>query len=207
MDVTTTYYGIPTVHSFTGSTNVVNRNSSTAPFGRGWQLAGLDQLVSQTGGMLFVRSDGTTLWFADNGSGGYLHAEGDDTYSTLVKNANLTYTLTDTHGNQTNFSSAGLLTSRVDANGNTTSYTYTSGLLTQITDPFGRNTTFTYTSGRLTSVTRFRGPHGHAGLRWQRPPDQHHAAGSRWRRCADRAGHHVRLRRDQSSARARPRIR
>ena len=157
MDVTTTFYGIQTVHSFTGSTNVVSRNSSTAPYGRGWQLAGLDQLVSQTGGMLFVRSDGTTLWFADNGSGGYLHADGDDSYSTLVKNANLTYTLTDTHGNQTNFSSGGLLTSRVDANANTTSYTYTSGLLTQISDPFGRNTTLTYTSGRLTSVSDFAG--------------------------------------------------
>ena len=157
MDVTTTSGGVQTVHAFTGSTNVVNRNSSTAAFGRGWQLAGLDQLVSQTGGMLFVRSDGTTLWFADNGSGGYLHADGDDTYSTLVKNANLTYTLADTHGNQANFSSAGALTSHVDANSNTTSYTYTSGLLTQITDPFGRNTTLTYTSGRLTSVTDFAG--------------------------------------------------
>ena len=157
MDVTTTTYGVPTVHSFTGSTNVVNRNSSTAPFGRGWQLAGLDQLFAQTGGVLLVRSDGTSLWFADNGTGGYLHAEGDDTYSTLVKNANQTYTLSDTHGNQTNFSSGGLLTSRVDANGNTISYSYTSGLLTQITDPFGRNTTFTYTSGRLTSVTDFAG--------------------------------------------------
>ena len=157
MDVTTTTGGLPTVHSFTGSTNVVNRNGTTAPFGRGWQLAGLDQLVSQTGGMLFVRSDGTTLWFADNGSGGYLHAEGDDTYSTLVKNANLTYALTDTHGDQANFSAAGLLTSRVDANANTTSYTYTSGLLTQITDPFGRGTTLTYTSGRLTSVSDFAG--------------------------------------------------
>ena len=32
MDVTTTTYGMPTVHSFTGSTNVVNRNSSSAPY-------------------------------------------------------------------------------------------------------------------------------------------------------------------------------
>ncbi len=157
LDVTTTYSGIPTVHAFTGSTNVVNRNSATAPFGRGWQLSGLDQLVAQTGGLLLARSDGTTLWFADNGSGGYLHAEGDDTYATLVKNANLTYTLSDTHGNQTNFSSAGLLTSRVDAHGNTTSYTYTSGLVTQITDPFGRSTNLAYTSSRLTSVTDFAG--------------------------------------------------
>ena len=74
-----------------------------------------------------------------------------------MKNGNQTYTLSDTHGNQTNFSSGGLLDLPVDANSNTISYSYTSGLLTQITDPFGRNTTFTYTSGRLTSVTDFAG--------------------------------------------------
>ena len=60
MDVTTTTYGVQTVHSFTGSTNVVSRNSSSAPFGRGWQLTGLDQLFAQTGGVLLVRSDGTS---------------------------------------------------------------------------------------------------------------------------------------------------
>ena len=69
LDVTTVYSGVPTVHTFTGSTNVVNRNSASAPFGRGWQLSGLDQLSAQTGGVLLVRSDGATLWFADNGSG------------------------------------------------------------------------------------------------------------------------------------------
>jgi YD repeat-containing protein len=153
--VTTTYGGTPTIHTFTGSTNVVNRNGATAPFGRGWQLAGLDQLAAQTGGVLLVKSDGTTLWFADNGSGGYLPAEGDTTYATLVKNGDQSYTLSDTHGNDTNFSSTGLLTSRVDANGNTTSYTYTSGLLTQITDPFSRTTTLSYTSNRLTGVSDY----------------------------------------------------
>jgi YD repeat-containing protein len=155
LDVTTTYSGVPTVHSFTGSTNVVNRNSASAPFGRGWQLSGLDQLSAQTGGVLLVRGSGTTLWFADDGAGGYLHAEGDATYSTLVKNGDQTYTLSDTHGTETNFSTTGLLASQVDANSNTTSYTYTSGLVTQTTDAFGRATDFTYTSGRLTSVTDF----------------------------------------------------
>ncbi len=159
MDVTTVYGSSP-VHTFTGSQDMVNRNSSSAPFGRGWQLSGLDALAVQGNGVLLVRSDGTTLWFASNGAGGFLHAEGDGTYSTLLQNANQTYTLSDTHGNQTNFSSGGLLTSRVDANGNTTSYSYTSGLLTQITDPYGRSTTLSYTSGRLSSVSDFAGRSG-----------------------------------------------
>ncbi len=159
MDVTTVY-GSSTVHTFTGSQDIVNRNSSSAPFGRGWQLSGLSSLAVQSNGALLVRSDGTTQWFASDGSGGFLHGEGDATYSTLVQNANQTYTLSDTHGNQNNFSSGGLLTSRVDANGNTTSYSYTSGLLTQITDPYGRSTTLSYTSGRLTSVTDAAGRTG-----------------------------------------------
>lgn len=140
---------------YTGYALVVNRGSSTYEFGRGWQLAGLDKLVSATGGMMLVRSTGEALWFADSGSGGYLRADGDSTFSSLVRNADSTYTLTTKHGDKTNFSSAGLLTSLVDRNNNTTSFTYASGLLSQITDPFNRNTTLSYTNGRLTSVTDF----------------------------------------------------
>jgi YD repeat-containing protein len=140
---------------YSGFAEVVNRGQSTHEFGRGWQLAGLDKLVSATGGMLLVRSTGDALWFADNGSGGYQRAAGDESFSTLVQNGDGSFTLTDKHGYKQSFSSGGLLTSRVDRNSNTISYSYTGGQLTQITDPFGRNTTFTYTSGQLTSVTDF----------------------------------------------------
>jgi hypothetical protein len=36
---------------------------------------------------LWVGSDGSALWFAEDGSGGFDPAEGDLTFSTLVKNA------------------------------------------------------------------------------------------------------------------------
>ena len=160
MDVTTVYAGVPTVHTFSGSQDVVNRNGASEPFGRGWQLAGLDQLVIQTGGALLVRDNGTTLWFAGDGQGGFLHAPGDASYASLAQNVDNSYTLSDTHGNEVHFSSGGLLTSRVDANGNTISYSYTSGLLTEITDPYNRDTTLSYTNGRLTSVTDFAGRTG-----------------------------------------------
>jgi YD repeat-containing protein len=140
---------------YSGHAEVVNRGQSTHEFGRGWQLAGLDKLVSASGGMLLARSSGDALWFADDGSGGYQRAAGDETFSTLVKNGDNTYTLTDKHGGKLNFSSAGLLTSRVDRNNNTISYAYTNGLLSLITDPFSRNTSFTYTNGQLTSVSDF----------------------------------------------------
>jgi RHS repeat-associated protein len=146
--------GTPVDHIYTGSQNVVNRSDSTHPFGRGWQLAGLDELAIASDGVLWVQDDGDALWFAEDGTA-FETAAGDASFSTLVMNGDGTYTLTNKHGTESNFSSTGKLTSIVDRNGNTTSYTYSSGLLTKITDPFGRDTTLTYTSGRLTSVTDF----------------------------------------------------
>jgi RHS repeat-associated protein len=144
-------------HTYSGSQDVVNRGGATHPFGRGWQLAGWDELVIDTGGVRWVQSTGDALWFAEDGSGGYEPAEGDLTFSTLVENVDNTYTLTDKHGIKAHFSSTGVLSSREDRNSNTLTYTYTSGLLTKITDYVSRETTFTYTSGQLTSVTDFAG--------------------------------------------------
>src|SRR5438105_14260793 len=78
------------------------------------------------------------------------------TFSTLAKSGS-NYDLTDKFGNAENFSSTGLLTSRVDTKGNTTGYAYSSGKLSTITDPFGRTTTFNYTSGLVSSVSDIAG--------------------------------------------------
>ena len=155
VDLTADMNGTDVVHTFDGVQDVVNRSGSTHPFGRGWQLAGLDELVVDTDGVLWVQSGGAALWFAEDGSGGYDPAEGDLTFSSLVENIDDTFTLTDKHGLESHFDSSGKLTSREDRNGNTVAYTYASGLLTKITDPFSRDTTFTYTGGRLTSVSDF----------------------------------------------------
>jgi len=95
-------------------------------------------------------------------------------FSTLVKNSDGTYSITEKDGLKRNFSSSGTITSLVDRNGNTLTFTYTSGKLTTITDPNGRSAilaydannklttitdpkgnvyTFAYTGGSLTSVT------------------------------------------------------
>jgi RHS repeat-associated protein len=145
---------------FTGVHDVVNLDDSG--FGPGWGVDGLDRLVSGTGGMLYVTGRATPFWFVSDGSGGYVSPAGPLAESTLTLNVGGTYTLTDRFGNKANFSSTGLITSRVDRNGNTTSYSYTDadsdGLtdeLSQITDPFGRTVSFTYTSGRVSSVADF----------------------------------------------------
>lgn len=151
--------GNTSTRAMTGTTHIVNRNASE--FGDNWSLAELNQLHIDTSGVLFVSGTNQAFWFEDN-SGTFISPAGPLAHSTLVENGNGTYTLTDKYGNEQNFSSTGLLTSRVDFNGNTTSYAYTdadsdtvSDEIDTITDPFSRVTTFAYTSGLLSSVTDF----------------------------------------------------
>ncbi|HUE74828.1 MAG TPA: cadherin-like domain-containing protein, partial [Pirellulaceae bacterium] len=152
VELTANFSGNPSVsRAFTGQQALVDR--TTSPFGAGWWLDGLDQLVTSSAGALLVRGNGDTLWFATNGSGGYLKAEGDLSYSGLVKNGDNTFTLTDKWGNKQNFGTTGLLTSNVDKNGTTTSFSYTSGLLSSITDHWSRSHSLSYTSGLLSSLT------------------------------------------------------
>ncbi len=67
--------------------------------------------------------------------------------ASLVKNGGGTYTLTyNTSGEQLNFNSAGVLTSDVDRNGDTISFTTTSGDVTTISDTQSRSTTLSYSS-------------------------------------------------------------
>jgi YD repeat-containing protein len=157
VELTANSTGGSTSRTFSGSQDVVNRNSSAHPFGRGWQLTGLDGLVVDSSGALWVQSDGIALWFPSDGAGGFLSATGDESFSSLVENGNGTFTLTAKSGTELNFNASGVQTSQVDRNGNTIAYTYTSGLLTKVTDPFSRETNLSYTSGRLTSVTDFAG--------------------------------------------------
>lgn len=65
----------------------------------------------------------------------------------LVKNGGGTYTLTyNATGEQLNFNSAGVLTSDVDRNGDTISFTTASGDVTSISDTQSRSTTLSYSS-------------------------------------------------------------
>ncbi len=144
--ITVTNGGTPTTYS--GSVDIVNRANS--PYGAGWSLDNVEQLVSVSGGMMLVNPDGTSLYFASNGSGGYITPAGD--FSTLTL-SNGVYTRTLTDGTQINFNSSGQETSTVDRDGNTTTFGYTNGLLTSITDMNGQVTTLSYTNGQLTSIT------------------------------------------------------
>ncbi len=154
--------GKSAIRDFSGTYDVVNRNRSE--FGSGWNLADLDRLYSSAGGQLFVSGTGASLFFASTGGSTFASPAGPLAFSSLLKNSNGTFTLKAKTGEVENFNSAGLLTSQVDLNGNTTTYSYVDtnadGLATElstITDPFGRLTKFNYTSGKVSSVTDYSG--------------------------------------------------
>ncbi|MEK7293752.1 MAG: Ig-like domain-containing protein, partial [Nitrospirota bacterium] len=146
---------------YSGSVEIVNLNASN--FGDNWTVTQLDRLVLPSGGALLARGDGTTAWFTSSG-GSFSSPAGPFATTTLTQLGDGTYRLTDKFGNKANFSTTGLLTSRVDRNGNTTSFAYIDangdGIaeeLSSITDPFGRVTAFAYAGGLLASVTDHAG--------------------------------------------------
>jgi YD repeat-containing protein len=132
-----------------GNVDIVNQASS--PYGAGWSLDNVEQLVSVSGGMILVNPDGTSLYFASNGQGGYTTPAGD--FSTLTV-SNGVYTRTMPDGTKLNFNSSGQETSSVDRDGNTTTFGYSNGQLTTITDMNNQVTTLAYnTSGLLSTIT------------------------------------------------------
>jgi RHS repeat-associated protein len=149
-------------HTYTGTQNVLNWNSS--PFGAGWMLDGLDQLAINDDNALLVQSDGTMAYFAYS-DGSYTSPAGPFAFSTLT-HSDSQYQLVGTDGTMETFNSSGNLVSVTDNDGNITSYSYytsgaSSGLLEYITDPSHHTTTFTYTSEYdselLTTIEDFAG--------------------------------------------------
>ena len=133
-------------------------------FGRGWKdgydfrltgswtVGGAGRAISpeeQTGrlfGYSRTETDGT-LVFTTTATVGQL---GD----VIRKLTNSTLEYRTRAGDVMRFTAAGQLTSTIDRNGNTTTFSYTGANLTQITDAVGRSVSLTYDSnGRVTKVT------------------------------------------------------
>jgi RHS repeat-associated protein len=128
------------------------------PLGANWNH-GYDILLGQTAaGVATIRwGDGHGETYTLT-SGVYVPQAGVS--STLVANADHTFTLTEKNQSQYTFSEAGRLTEIDDKNGNTTQLTYdASGNLITISAPEGRSLTLAYDAqGRIVSVTD---PMGH----------------------------------------------
>ena len=138
--------------TYNGKMGIVNRD--TSPFGAGWSVAGIDQLVGVTGGMLYVEGDGDWKFFADMGNGNYRSSVEDS--GTLSRTGTIglyTFTYNTAQQEEFTFNDAGLLV-RIDDAAGTTTLTYNgSNLLTKIETPAGGFATFTYSDGDISTLS------------------------------------------------------
>ena len=132
---------------------VIVQNEITSEFGAGWTLDGLHKLHKNQDGSILLTTGNADAWvFESDGTGGYTTPPGD--FSTLIENADNTFTRTDKDGTVTQFNTEGLLTQRIDRNGNTTSFFYNAqNQIERITDPVSLDTLFTYSGGRVSMIT------------------------------------------------------
>ena len=154
-----------------GQTVIDNRIASE--FGNGWGFRAGSRLVAQEQGATIVAGDGDPLVYWKDGQGGW-RADTRD-LPTLTGSDASGYTFRDKHGEQWQYSPAGMLTSHRDRVGGVTTFNYTdvngdgrAQELSQVVDAVGRTTTLAYgTDGLLDSIADFAS-HGHVlqhGLR------------------------------------------
>jgi YD repeat-containing protein len=144
---------------FTRSYN--SADTRVGPLGPGWTHsynARLRDPGDGTGDLLFVRADGNTDRFTRNNDETF--SPSPATYATLVRNADLSYTVTELDQRRWTFDRSGRLTAVTDRYGNASVLAYdASGRLSTVADPAGRGVlTFTYTNNLLTGVTDWLTP-------------------------------------------------
>ena len=130
-------------------------NSIGSPFGDGWGLAGLQQVVETAdGSLLLIDGDGSELIFEPPVTSGESYQNPPGDFSTLVKLSDGTFRRTLKDQTAYSFNARNQLATVVDRNGNETEYQYNAaGDLTAIVDPVGLQTTFTYIGNRITAIT------------------------------------------------------
>lgn len=159
VDSTETFESVS--RTFLGTTQVVNRGGTSysgtgfSPYGQGWWLSGLDQLVvNQSIGVTLVTSMGTAYLFKPDGSG-FTRAAGQ--FSDLTYDSGTdTYTLTGPDGTRKTFDDGGRLTKVQDRNDNATTFTYATNQIT-ITNQLGYDTVLDFDSStrQLTTITDY----------------------------------------------------
>ena len=114
------------------------------PFGYGWSHT-YDEEVTENldESLTYKAGDGGKYTYTKNGDDSYKRPLG--IYSDLIKSAS-GYTLTEKDGTQHVFNTQGRLTSMVDRNANTLTFTYSGNEMIEITDPAGRSFVFAYNS-------------------------------------------------------------
>ncbi|SMP79595.1 YD repeat-containing protein, partial [Neorhodopirellula lusitana] len=136
------------------SDDLIHVNTINSPFGSGWGLVGLQEIIeNEDGSLILIDGDGSELLFGAPVSSGEPYGNPAGDFSKLVKRMDGTFQRTMEDQTVYSFNTSNQLTTVRDRNENQTEYRYgTAGLLTSIVDPVGLNTTFTYTDGRLTTI-------------------------------------------------------
>jgi RHS repeat-associated protein len=156
----------PGLRRFTGTTStgssrpdpgaILHVNSIASPFGSGWGLAGLHQLVENPDGtVLLIDGDGSELLFGAPPSAGQPFVAPPGDFSTLVRLPSGDFRRTTKDQTVYTFDSGNRLATVADRNGNTTRFDYDAGgRLIKITDPVGLETSFGIgANGRVSSIT------------------------------------------------------
>jgi YD repeat-containing protein len=156
-EVTATYSGgIEATIATSGSAAVVvsGYGGGASPFGVGWSLLpAADQLVSVSGGVLWVDGQGGVQYFTGPDSSGNFTSPADD-FGSLVLNTDGSYTYTAHDDTHENFDSSGRVKSIVDTNSLAQTFTYGTHGLSSITEINGVVETLSYdTNGYVQTIT------------------------------------------------------
>jgi len=141
LSITATFSGTGPITRTVSGTAYVVVSSSSNPFLLGWSLAGVDQLVSVSGGIIYVAGSGGFRVFT--GSGPTYTSPAND-FGVLVHNGDSSYTYTSKDQWKTNFNSSGQETSLVDPHNVAITYTWSNGLLANVNSPDGALVTLSY---------------------------------------------------------------
>ena len=134
--------------------SLLHVDSGGSPFGIGWGLAGLQELViNPDGSVLLIDGDGSERLYEPPAAHGQPFVSPAGDFSVLEKLPNDTFRRTLTDQTVYAFDALNRLASITDRNGNQTVFSYTGDRLTMITDPVGLDTTFSYTGDRITGIT------------------------------------------------------
>jgi RHS repeat-associated protein len=147
------------VISFVRSYN--SADTRVGPMGPGWTHtynARIRDTGDGSGDLFLVRPNGNTDRFKRNNDESFSPSLA--VYSTLIRNADESYTVTEKDQSRWDFDGAGRLTKITDRYGNASTLTYNaSNQLATVTDPAGRGSlTLAYTNGLLTTLTDWASP-------------------------------------------------
>jgi RHS repeat-associated protein len=122
---------------------IVNRAAS--PFGAGWWVSGMEQVVPVAPGLLWIGGDGSTRLYRPAGTNRWVADDSNGTDAIVLVNSSY-YARRLIEGGEIRFSTAGYETAAVNRLGMVTTFTWDSGrnLLTNISLPAGNGFTPPY---------------------------------------------------------------